>query len=76
MIGLRAGIQAAALAGSQTRRLPRRRQDPIAEGGDLGVVDEVIAGGTPRRSERVVRGAPTSAGGRATSNDNVTDIAA
>ena len=42
----------------------------------VSVVDEVIAGGTPRRSERVVRGTPKSAGGPATINDNVTDIAA
>ena len=42
----------------------------------VSVVDEVIAGGTPRRSERVVRGTPKSAGGPATVNDNVTDIAA
>jgi uncharacterized protein YjiS (DUF1127 family) len=42
----------------------------------VSVVDEVIAGGTPRRSERVVRIAPKSTGGPATVNDNVTDIAA
>ena len=48
----------------------------LHRGGIVSVVDEVIAGGTPRRSERVVRGTPKSAGGPATVNDNVTDIAA
>ncbi len=42
----------------------------------VSVVDQLIAGGTPRRSEGVVRIAPKSAGGPATVNDNVTDIAA
>ncbi len=44
--------------------------------GIVSVVDQLIAGGTPRRSEGVVRVAPKSAGGPATVNDNVTDIAA
>ncbi len=42
----------------------------------VSMVDEVVAGGAPRRSERVVRGAPKPAGGPATVDDNVTDIAA
>ncbi len=43
--------------------------------GIVSVVDQLIAGGTPRRSERVARGASKPAG-PATVNDNVTDIAA
>ncbi len=74
------------LRASRARRRSIRELDQLSDHvlADIGlhrseivsVVDEVIAGGTPRRSERVVRGAPTSAGGPATINDNVTDIAA
>ncbi len=48
----------------------------LHRGAIVSVVDELIAGGTPRRSERVVGVTPKSAGGPATVNDNVTDIAA
>ncbi len=71
---------------SRARRRSIRELDQLSDrmladiglhrGEIVSVVDDVIAGGTPRRSERVVRGAPTSAGGPATVNDNVTDIAA
>ncbi len=66
MIGLRAGIQAAALAGSQTGRLSRGGQDPIAEGDDLGVVDgrlgaEQVIAEVERQAE--VEGPDQSAGG-------------
>ncbi len=47
----------------------------IHRGEIVSVVDELIAGGTTRRPERVVRGTPKPAGGPATVNDNVTDIA-
>ena len=42
----------------------------------VSVVDEVIAGGTPRRSERVVRAIPKPADTPVTVNDNRDDIAA
>ena len=44
--------------------------------GIVSVVDQLIAGGTPHRTERVARGASKPAVGSATVNDNVTDIAA
>ncbi len=74
------------LQAARTRRRSIRELDRLSDrmladiglyrGGVVSVVDELIAGGTPRRSERVVRGTPKSAGGPATVNDNVTDIAA
>ncbi len=74
------------LRAARTRRRSIRELDRLSDplladiglhrGEIVSVVDEVIAGGTPRRSERVVRGASKSAGGPATVNDNVTDIAA
>ena len=48
----------------------------LHRGGIVSVVDQLIAGGKPRRSEGVVRGTPKPADGPATVNDNVTDIAA
>ncbi len=67
--------------GRSIRELDRLSDRTLADiglhrGEIVSVVDELIAGGTPRRSERVVRIAPKSTGGPATVNDNVTDIAA
>ncbi len=64
-----------------TRELDRLSDHMLADiglhrGEIVSVVNEVIAGGTPRRSERVIRGIQKPAGGPATVNDNVTDIAA
>ncbi len=74
------------LRASRARRRSIRELDRLSDrmladiglyrGGIVSVVDELIAGGTPRRSEGVVRAMPKSAGGPATVNDNVTDIAA
>ncbi len=74
------------LRASRARRSSIRELDRLSDrmladiglhrGGIVSVVDALIAGGTPRLSERVVRGAPKPAGGPATVNDNVTDIAA
>lgn len=74
------------LRDSRARRRSIRELDRLSDhmladiglhrGAIVSVVDAQIAGGTPRRSERVVRGATKPAGGPATVNDNVTDIAA
>ncbi len=74
------------LRDSRARRRSIRELDELSDrmladiglhrGAIVSVVDQMIAGGTPRRSERVDRGTPKPAGGPATVNDNVTDIAA
>jgi len=74
------------LRDSRARRRSIRELDELSDrmladiglhrGEIVSVVDQMIAGGTPRRSERVVRAATKPAGGPATVNDNVTDIAA
>ncbi len=74
------------LRASRARRRSIRELDRLSDhmladiglhrGEIVSVVNEVIAGGTPRRSERVVRGTTQLAGGPVTVNDNVTDIAA
>ncbi len=74
-------LRAARARRSSIRELDRLSDHMLADiglhrGEIVSVVDALIAGGTPRLSERVVRGAPKPAGGPATVNDNVTDIAA
>ncbi len=74
------------LRASRARRRSIRELDRLSDrmladiglhrGGIVSVVDQLIAGGTPRRSEGVVRGIPKPTSGPATVNDNVTDIAA
>ncbi len=74
------------LRDSRARRRSIRELDELSDrmladvglhrGEIVSVVDQMIAGGTPHRTERVVRGATKPAGGPATVNDNVTDIAA
>ena len=48
----------------------------LYRGGIVSVVDELIAGGTPRRSEGVIRAIPKPADTPVTVNDNRDDIAA
>ncbi len=74
------------LRASRARRRSIRELDRLSDrmladiglyrGGIVSVVDELIAGGTPRRSEGVVRAMPKPADTPVTVNDNVTDIAA
>ncbi len=74
------------LRDSRARRRSIRALDRLSDrnladiglyrGGIVSVVDELIAGGTPRRSEGVIRAIPKPADTPVTVNDNRDDIAA
>ncbi len=74
------------LRASQARHRSIRELDQLSDrmladiglyrGGIVSVVDELIAGGAPRRSEGVVRAIPKPADTPVTVNDNRDDIAA